>query len=63
MVTALPDVAESVGAMRILKGVAITNPVGYTGISPEEEKIRRKELLQKALDLLSADIKEQVIIR
>jgi len=47
----------TVGANRIVPGVAIPHPVG----NPEEDKKTRRKLVLRALKALQADISEQTI--
>lgn len=56
LVTCLTNVAEMVGANRILAGVAIPHPVGDPGLSPEEERQHRRRLLLRALEVLSVPV-------
>ena len=51
----------TVGANRIVRGIAIPHPVGAPDEKPEAELQIRKDLLKKALLALSAEISEQTI--
>jgi glycine/betaine/sarcosine/D-proline reductase family selenoprotein B len=54
-VTALPTIAQMVGANRILRGVAITNPTGDPEAGPREGAMRRA-LVERALELLATEV-------
>jgi hypothetical protein len=54
-VTALPTIAQMVGANRILRGVAITNPTGDPDAGPREGADRRA-LVERALAMLASDV-------
>jgi len=51
----------TVGANRIVRGVAIPHPVGAPQEEPEEEFRIRKALIEKALKALCASISEQTV--
>lgn len=54
-IAAVVDIATSVGVSRILRGFAITCPVGNPVIgTPEDEKISRRRYMEKALAMLEA---------
>ena len=49
-VTALPTIAQMVGANRIMRGVAITNPTGDPELAPEDERAMRLALMRRVRD-------------
>lgn len=55
----MPSVALTVGANRVVRGIAIPNPIG----KPDEEENRefdlRKRLFELALSTLGTEIEEQ----
>ena len=51
----------TVGANRVVRGVAIPNPVGDPGEEPAVEFEIRKKHLEKALRALCEPIKEQTL--
>jgi len=55
-VTALPTIAQMVGANRILKGVSITHPAGDPSLAVGDEHALRRRLIERALEMLSADV-------
>ena len=56
IITALPTIATAAGANRVLRGIAISTPVGDPLRSHEEERALRERLLSKALDMIEADV-------
>lgn len=56
LVTCLTNVAEMVGANRILAGVAIPHPVGDPGLTAADEHAQRKRLLLRALEVLTVPV-------
>lgn len=61
MVTCLFNLAEGVGAQRIVKGKAIPHPLGDPSQSLEGEKKLRKELVKKALEALKTRVEEPTV--
>ncbi len=53
----------TVGANRIVPGVAIPHPVGDPESGPEGDRKKRRELLQRAFKAMSTEIKEQTIFK
>jgi len=51
----------TVGANRIVPGVAIPHPVGNPEAGPEEDKKVRRKLVLRALKALQTEIFEQTI--
>ena len=47
------DIAKSVGPTRILRGFAITCPVGNPNLNEADEKSSRRRYVEKALDMLT----------
>jgi betaine reductase len=56
LVTAIPPLALAVGVNRIVRGNAIPHPFGYPGDSLEEERARRRTLVERALAALSTPV-------
>ena len=52
-ICAVVDIAKSVGSSRILRGFAITCPVGNPTLSEADEKTSRRRYVEKALDMLT----------
>jgi glycine reductase len=55
-VTALPTIATMIGANRVVRGVAITNPFGDPGRSPAGELALRRRIVERALAMLETDV-------
>ena len=53
LITALTAPAKTIGANRIVQGVAITNPVGNPELPYEGEKELRRKLILDALEKLT----------
>lgn len=51
-ITTMPIVAQSVGIRRLVVGGGIPHPLGNPVLTPEEERVFRDQLVQKALDQL-----------
>ena len=51
----------TVGANRIVPGVAIPNPVGEPALGPEADRAKRRELIMRALTAMQTEITEQTI--
>jgi glycine reductase len=60
-VTALPTIAQMVGANRILRGLAITHPAGDPSLDPEGERLMRIALVRRALEMLSTDVEPRTV--
>jgi glycine reductase len=56
LITALPTIARLVGANRIVRGVAITNPTGDPTLSEQDELAARIRLVRRALDMLASRV-------
>lgn len=55
-VTALPTIAQMVGANRVLRGVSIAHPTGDPGLAVGDELALRIAIVERALELLSTDV-------
>jgi len=53
LITALIAPAKTIGANRIVQGIAITNPVGNPELPYEGEKELRRKLILDALEKLT----------
>ena len=60
-ITALPTIAQMVGANRILRGVAITHPTGDPALGPDDERAFRRRVLKRALEMLATDVEPRTI--
>jgi glycine/betaine/sarcosine/D-proline reductase family selenoprotein B len=55
-VTALPTIAQMVGANRILRGVSITHPTGDPTLAVGDELALRRRIVERALEMLATDV-------
>ena len=53
--TALIPTAKMLHANRIVRGIAITHPLGDPGVSPEQEKRLRRKIVESALEALAKE--------
>ena len=61
LITALPTIARLVGANRVVRGVAITNPAGDPALSPQDELAARVRLVRRALDMLATRVESGTV--
>jgi len=54
-------ISMTVGANRIVPTVAIPHPFGNPALSAEEEKVLRRDLVEKSLAALATEVTEQTI--
>lgn len=55
-------IAQTVGANRIVKAVAIPHPVGNPNLPEAEEHAQRKDILLTALKGLETDVDDQTVL-
>ena len=60
-ITALPTIAQMVGANRILRGVAITHPTGDPSLAAGDELAMRTRMLDRALEMLATDVEPRTV--
>ncbi len=60
-VTALPTIAQMVGANRILRGVAITHPVGDPSLGAPDEHALRVAIVRRALEMLATEVQARTV--
>jgi glycine reductase len=60
-VTSLHTVAEQVGTNRILVGGKFHHPFGKPELSPEDEFVWRKKLVQRALAILEQTVDKPTV--
>lgn len=60
-VTALPTIAQMVGANRILRGTSITHPTGDPTIEQAEEAELRLALVRRALEMLETEVEPRTV--
>ncbi len=54
-------ISLTVGANRIVPAVAIPHPLGNPELAPEEQKKLRRKIVEKALQALTTEVKEQTV--
>ena len=54
-------ISLTVGANRIVPAVAIPYPLGNPELAPEEQKKLRRKIVEKALQALTTEVKEQTV--
>ena len=59
--TALPNLAQTVGAPRIISGKAILFPVGDPALPPEGEKAYRRTLVETGLRALGTEVNRPTV--
>lgn len=60
-ITALPTIAQMVGANRILRGVAITHPTGDPSRSVDDERAFRRQIVERAVEMLATDVEPRTV--
>ena len=55
-VTALPTIAQMVGANRILRGISITHPTGDPSLAVGDELALRRRMIERALEMLETEV-------
>lgn len=54
-------ISKTVGANRIVPAVAIPHPLGNPKLDEAEEKVLRRQLVEKALGALTTAIEDQTV--
>ena len=54
-------ISLTVGANRIVPAIAIPHPLGNPSLSMAEEKVLRREILDKALEALTTEVEGQTV--
>ena len=54
-------ISMTVGANRIVPAIAIPHPLGNPALTPEEEYNLRKKIVNRALEALTTEVKDQTI--
>lgn len=58
-VTTMTPIAVMVGSNRIIPGAGVIHPLGNADLDPQEEKALRRTIVEKALEALEMELKEQ----
>ena len=54
-------IAQTVGANRIVKAVAIPHPIGNPKLAKDDEELLRRQIMSKAIESLETNIYEQTV--
>ena len=60
-VCTVTPISITVGANRIVPAIAIPHPLGNPALTPEEEYNLRKKIVNRALEALTTEVKDQTI--
>jgi len=60
-ITALPTIAQMVGANRVVRGVAITYPTGDPSLAEGDELALRVRILDRAVEMLATDVAPRTV--
>jgi glycine reductase complex component B subunit gamma len=60
-ITALPTIAQMVGANRVVRGVAITNPTGDPTVERADEVLVRRRIVERALEMVSTEVAPRTV--
>ena len=55
-------IAQTVGANRIVRAVAIPHPVGAPNLPKDQEEALRESIVEKALQALKTSVEQQLVI-
>ena len=55
-ITALPTIAQMVGANRVLRGISITHPTGDPSLASGDEHDLRVSIVRRALEMLTVEV-------
>ena len=58
-ITTMTPIAAMVGSNRIIPGSGIIHPLGNIELDPREEKTLRRNIVERALEALQAELTEQ----
>ena len=61
LICTIVPIAQTVGANRIVKGVAVPHPLGNPVLAPDAEFALRKDILRRALTALETGIDKQTV--
>jgi len=54
-------ISLTVGANRIVPAIAIPYPLGNPSLSPAEEKVIRRHIVEKSLEALVTEVEDQTV--
>ena len=61
LISSLVTIAQSVGANRIVPGLGIPHPLGDPSSNPEEERQKRKAMVERGLKALVTPVAGQTV--
>jgi len=62
IICTITPIAETVGANRIVRAVAVPYPVGNPTVAQEDERAIRNDVLQKSLSALETQITQSITL-
>lgn len=57
----MTQLAQTVGAIRIVKGKAVTHPFGDPTLTAAEERVYRRQVVERALAAASAQVDGPIV--
>lgn len=60
-ICSIVPVAEMLGSNRIIEAYKVVSPVGNPDLRPKAEKKFRRSIVEKSLEALGTDLKEQTV--
>lgn len=60
-ITALPTIAQMIGANRVLRGVSIAHPTGDPSLAAGDEVAFRIRMLDRAVSMLASDVEPRTV--
>ena len=60
-IASIVPISKTVGANRIVPAVAIPHPLGDPRLDEDDEKHKRREIVERALKALETDVEEQTV--
>lgn len=60
-IATVTPISMTVGANRIVPAIAIPYPLGDPSRTPEEEKVIRRKIVDKALNALQTEVEDQTV--
>jgi glycine reductase complex component B subunit gamma len=60
-ITALPTIAQMVGANRVLRGIAITSPTGDPTLAHDDELALRTRIVDRAVAMLETEVAPRTV--
>lgn len=61
LITAMSPLAQSIGANRIVRGKAVPHPFGNPDLTPDEEHLFRRRIVERALEALGSTVERPTV--